>query len=262
MGLAAAEEIGKSGCHIVLIGRTPEKLDAAVNELQKMRISAERVAGDVAEWKSMQAAAAYAAAQGEIVSVVHCAGVSPKMAAPEEILKIDAIGTIHVGHAFLPVMKSGSCLLNVASMAAHLSPMKIFPFYRLSETDALSFFDEFMHEILKVPPGKRNGMAYQLAKQFVIWFSKRMAVQYGKGGVRVCSISPGHFHTPMENFEGQKGTGYQMAIAGALGRVGEACEIGRMMAFMVSPEASYLTGTDLLYDGGTMAAIATQKEFA
>jgi NAD(P)-dependent dehydrogenase (short-subunit alcohol dehydrogenase family) len=41
---------------------------------------------------------------------------------------------------------------------------------------------------------------------------------------------------------------------GALGRMGEPVEIARLMAFVAGPDASYLTGTDILCDGGTMAA--------
>ena len=45
------------------------------------------------------------------------------------------------------------------------------------------------------------------------------------------------------------------ALRGALGRLGEPEEIAKMMAFMVSDACSYLTGVDILYDGGTIAAV-------
>ena len=44
-------------------------------------------------------------------------------------------------------------------------------------------------------------------------------------------------------------------MRGALGRLGEPEEIAKMMAFMVSDACSYLTGVDILYDGGTIAAV-------
>ena len=80
-----------------------------------------------------------------------------------------------------------------------------------------------------------------------------MAVKYGKKGIRVVSISPGTFKTPMGEVEGEEAAAF--ALRGALGRLGEPEEIAKMMAFMVSDACSYLTGVDILYDGGTIAAV-------
>lgn len=260
MGLAAAKEIAKSGKHIIIIGRTISKLEDAINELKGLGISAEAHAGDVSSLKSMQDAAAYVSAQGNIRAVVLCAGISPEMGTYDQILDIDAIGTIHVDTAFAPYMGEGSCILNVSSMAAYQVPMKVMDFYPLAFTDIPAFRDGLMKACEQMPEGIRSGMAYVFSKQFVIWFSKRRAVKYGRQGIRVVSISPGHFRTPMEKYQGEEGVGTQMAREGALGRVGDPSEIARMMAFMVSPEASYLCGTDILYDGGTIAAIEAKSE--
>lgn len=255
MGLAAAEEVGKTGAHIIIVGRTVAKLENAVADLKSKGISAEAYAGDVCNADSMNAVADYAASKGEICAVIHSAGVSPAMGEYKTIIEIDALGTINVDNAFLPKLKAGSCLLNVASMSAYMMPQQVYEFYPCAMENLDAFRDGLTKKIEELPDDKRKGMAYLISKQFDIWFSKMMAVKYGADGIRVCSISPGHFHTPMENFEGKEGTGYQMAIEGAMRRVGEACEIGRMMAFMVSPAASYLAGTDFLYDGGTIAAL-------
>ncbi len=56
----------------------------------------------------------------------------------------------------------------------------------------------------------------------------------------------------MGELEGEAAASF--AKQGALGRVGDPMEIARMMAFMVSDECSYLTGVDILYDGGSIAA--------
>lgn len=260
MGLAAAKEVGKTGKHIILVGRTVSKLEGAVAELESLGISAEAYGGDVSNAESMKAAAAYAAGQGVIKAVIHCAGVSPQMTDYVSVLEIDALGTVYVDQAFAPLMGEESCILNVSSMSAYMSPYTVYDFYSLVFTDIEAFKAGFLKLFEAVPQEYRAGMAYAQSKQFCIWYSKRMAIKYGRRGVRVVSISPGHFHTPMENYEGKEGQGTQMARAGALGRVGEAYEIGRMMAFMVSPQASYLCGVDLLYDGGTVAAVDAKKE--
>ena len=260
MGLAAAKEVGKTGKHIILIGRTASKLEGAAAELKSLDISAEAYAGDVSDPESMKKAASYAADQGKIQAVIHSAGVSPQMTDYVSILEIDALGTVYVDQAFAPLMGEEGCILNVSSMSAYMSPFTVYDFYPMVFTDIDAFKAGFLKLFEKAPEEHRTGMAYALSKQFCIWYSKRMALQYGRKGIRVVSISPGHFHTPMENYEGNEGHGTQLARAGALGRVGEAYEIGRMMAFMVSPMASYLCGVDLLYDGGTVAAIDAKKE--
>ncbi|MBQ8663841.1 MAG: SDR family oxidoreductase [Eubacterium sp.] len=93
-----------------------------------------------------------------------------------------------------------------------------------------------------------------LQAQIRCW--QHAAVKYGSSGLRIVSISPGTFATPMGILEGEAAS--SLALQGALGRVGDPVEIARMMAFMVSDACSYLTGVDILYDGGSIAALRTK----
>lgn len=104
----------------------------------------------------------------------------------------------------------------------------------------------------------RNPRTYTFSKNFVIWYTSRVAVKYGKKGIRVVSISPGTFKTPMGEVEGEEAASF--ALRGAMGRLGEPEEIAKMMAFMVSEECSYLCGVDILYDGGSIAAMQAMME--
>ncbi len=85
-----------------------------------------------------------------------------------------------------------------------------------------------------------------------------MAVRYGEKGIRIVSISPGTFKTPMGEVEGEVAAGF--ALRGAMGRLGEPEEIAKMMAFMVSDECSYLSGVDILYDGGAISSMKAMQE--
>ena len=64
--------------------------------------------------------------------------------------------------------------------------------------------------------------------------------------------------TPMGEIEGEQAASF--ALRGAMGRLGEPEEIAKMMAFMVSDECSYLCGVDILYDGGSVAAMKAMQE--
>ena len=96
--------------------------------------------------------------------------------------------------------------------------------------------------------------ATQLSKNFVIWYSKRIAAQFGGRGARVVSVSPGSFDTPMGQLEADAGAG-ALAALGALKRFGRPAEIAELLAFCAGDKPGYLTGADIICDGGVMAAM-------
>ena len=84
----------------------------------------------------------------------------------------------------------------------------------------------------------------------------------GRPGARINSISPGVTATPMgeEELAGPHGDGMrEMVAASAAGRVGTPEEIAAATAFLLGPDAGYVTGTDLLVDGGMVAALLAPR---
>lgn len=259
MGLEAAKILGKEQ-KIILVGRTVSKLENAIAELKALGIDAEAYPGDASDRESVKKLAAYAASQGPVKTVVHAAGVSPHMTSGEKIFAINAVGTINIDEEFAEVMCEGSCILNVSSMSAYMLPADRVPkqIYKLALSDVAAFQGAMNQAIASVPEEQKTGMAYTISKNFVVWYTSRAAVKYGKKGIRVVSISPGTFNTPMGEVEGEEAASF--ALRGALGRLGEPEEIAKMMAFMVSDACSYLCGVDVLYDGGAVAAMQAMME--
>lgn len=259
MGLEAAKILGKEQ-KIILVGRTVSKLENAIAELKALGIDAESYPGDASDRESVKKLAAYAASQGTVKTVIHAAGVSPHMADGEKIFKINAVGTINIDEEFAEVMGAGSCILNVSSMSAYMMPADRVPkqVYKMALSDVAAFEGAVKQIITSVPEDQRPGMAYSMSKNFVVWYTARQAVKLGKKGIRVVSISPGTFKTPMGEVEGEQAASF--ALRGAMGRLGEPEEIAKMMAFMVSDECSYLCGVDVLYDGGSVAAMNAMME--
>lgn len=261
MGLEVAKIVGKD-MKVILTGRTVAKLDNAIKELNALGIEAEAYPCDVSDQGSVDKLAAYAAGQGIVKVLIHAAGVSPHMASAEQIFAINAVGTVYVDKAFAKVMEAGSVILNVSSMSAYMLSADRVPkqVYKLALEDTEAFLAGAKQILGAVPEQQRNGTAYTISKNFVVWYTERQALAYGKKGIRVVSISPGTFATPMGEIEGEEAASF--AKCGALGRVGDPVEIANMMAFMVSDAASYLTGVDILYDGGTIASLNARKEDA
>lgn len=244
---------------VVISGRTVAKLENAIAELKAAGVDAEPFACDASDRASVQALADFAAGLGTVDTVIHAAGVSPHMADAMKIFSINAAGTINVDEVFGEAMADGGVILNVASMSAYMLPADRVPYqlYQASALGADALVGGFAQALEQVPAEMATGMAYTMSKNFVVWYTKQQAVKLGKRGIRVVSISPGTFLTPMGEVEGEEAA--QFGNNGALGRCGEPIEIARMMAFMVSDQASYLTGTDILYDGGSVAALEVRQ---
>lgn len=260
MGLATAKLLGGLH-HLVLVGRTEEKLRKAQKLLQEGGAEVDICPGDVSDKAFVASLAAFAKELGDVKVVIHSAGVSPHMTTADQIFRINAIGTMNVDLAFAEVMDQG-VILNVSSMSGYIPSGDRVPLalYRMAMDNEAAFEAGINKMFEMIPEEYRTGMAYSTSKNFVIWFTKRISLKYGRKGLRILSIAPGTFNTPMNDYEAEDAVPF--ALAGAMGRVGEPEEIAKMMAYLVSDQCSYLCGADVLFDGGSIAQMEKDKEDA
>lgn len=95
---------------------------------------------------------------------------------------------------------------------------------------------------------------YSASKGSVRAMSRAAATQYGRAGIRVNAVFPGIIETPMtKNLEATKGYVEQMVAATPLQRLGQPEDIANAVLFLASDESSYITGAELVIDGGFSA---------
>lgn len=253
MGLATAKILGKDN-YIIIAGRTVKKLDNALEELRAEGIEAEAFACDISDRASLDKLARYARSIGVISSVIHAAGMSPHMGDAKKIMEANALGTINVNEAFYSVMEQGSCVIDIASMSGYFIPKFIIPAkaFKYSRTDKRLFIKKMMGRVNIFPKKLRSDISYSISKNFVIWYAKTDAAKFGQKGIRVLSVSPGSFETPMGEVE--KDEAGRMIKYCAIKRFGYVEEIANLLAFCAGDKVGYLTGTDIICDGGCVAS--------
>lgn len=255
IGLATAEIIGTKNT-ILLADVDQSRLDAAKTALAEHGVQAETTTCDITDPVSVASLVQKAQSLGTIQSVVHTAGISPQMGDPFRIATVNALGTIMITEGFLAVAHPGFAIVNVASMGGYNLPKLIVPkrAYKLAFTNPNKLIKKIARRSHLAPKTMRSGLSYALSKNFVIWYSQAIAEKFGAKNARILSVSPGSIDTRMGQLEKDHGAGAMVDVS-ALKRFGAPNEIAAILAFCASPEASYLTGTDILCDGGTMAAI-------
>lgn len=253
MGLATARIMGKSH-YVIICGRSIQKLEKATAQLKAEDIECEAYSCDVSNQQIVRELAIYAKKLGNVQAVIHAAGMSPHMDNAQKIMQANALGTIYINEEFSKVMEFGSCIVDVSSMSAYLTPKLIMPqgAYKFSLTDKTRFMKKMMIRVNLFPKNLRSSIAYCISKHFDIWYAKKNAGLYGDKGIRVVSVSPGNFETPMGKLEEKEADKFTKSAA--IKRFGNACEIAFLLSSIVDSRNGYLTGVDILCDGGIVAS--------
>ena len=106
--------------------------------------------------------------------------------------------------------------------------------------------------------GGEKAVSYCAAKGGMVVMTKAMAIDHGPEGIRVNCLSPGDVKTPMMDADardqGMTVAEYEAAASQRpMGRVGTSEELARAALFLASDDSSYMTGANLVVDGGGIA---------
>lgn len=253
MGMAAARRLGER-YRVLLTDIDEQRLEARVASLNEEGCDASGFACDVTDARSVASLAERAGELAPIRVIAHVAGLSPSMGDWQTIMRVNLIGVHHVVDAFLPLATQGTAALLISSLAGHISPEP--------EPDIVALLDSPLEQRFIEQLGSRVGdrmttqLSYQLSKFALMRLCRQRASAWGARGARILSLSPGLIATPMGALEFERQPlKYDLLAKTPLGREGTMLEIADAIEFLTSDRASFISGVDLLVDGGIAAAL-------
>jgi len=258
MGLACAGRLVDMVDRLVLVDLDEAGLTATAGDLstRTARAVVDTFVLDVTDDAGLQQLADRTRELGTLRSVAHAAGISPTMADWKRIFAVDLVGTARLAEALRPLVTTGTAMVCFASMAAtFLGDAGPPAADQALDAPLDARLLDRLHDALG-PSVEEPGAAYAWAKRGVRRFVQREAVRVGALGGRVCSVSPGSIDTPQGRQEAEQQPFMETILQRTpLGRLGRADELAAVVAFLLSDEASFLTGVDVLVDGGVCAAL-------
>jgi meso-butanediol dehydrogenase/(S,S)-butanediol dehydrogenase/diacetyl reductase len=230
IGEGIARRFSAEGACVVLAGRTREKLEAVAATLPGERTLVKVT--DVSRYRQVEALVEAAVRKfGRLDVMVNNAGIAPEGKVTEASLEdweatmgTNAGGVFHGCRAAMPhLVQTRGCIINMASVSG------------LGGDWGLSF--------------------YNASKGAIINFTRALALDHGKDGVRVNAVAPSFTLTPMtEDMQGDRKLLAKFKERMPLGRPATPADIAGVVAFLASEDAAMVTGVCLPVDGGVTAS--------
>lgn len=260
MGRATSLRAADEGYDLLLADLSLPRLEQLAAECSGTGGSVTCRGLDVTQPASIAALVDTLAASGGVDGLVHTVGLSPQMADARTIIDVDLVGTVALIEAVRPWLNPGAAAVCIASMSAYMVP----PNADIDAVLADPLADNFFHKLDELAGAghalDHPGMAYAYAKRALKQYVADHSSGWGTQGRRLVSISPGLIDTDMGRLENAAMENFDaMRALVALGRLGAPEDIAHTALFLLSDKAGYITGCDILVDGGFVAAMNRQQ---
>jgi NAD(P)-dependent dehydrogenase (short-subunit alcohol dehydrogenase family) len=232
LGKAMALALAGEGVKIALVGRDQAKLAEALAEVRATGVDAEAFAADVSDEAQIATLESRIAARlGHAQILINNAGINLRKEITEftleewrRVMDTNLTGVFLMCRAFAPGMKGTGYgrIINLTSIMSHVSL-----------------------------PGRG---AYSASKSALLGLTRALALELAPHAITVVGISPGPFATEMNTTLMQNPDVNSFFLSRIpLGRWGEVKDIGQLALYLCSEHASFITGTDIVIDGGWLA---------
>ena len=232
LGKAIARSLGSNGAKLALIARGRDALSAAAGEIQSTGAEVETFQADITDEKQVSRIERDILSRfGHVDILVNNAGINVRKRLEEfsleewnGVLAANLTSVFLMCRAFVPQMKGCGYgrIINLASIMSHVS--------------------------------MSGRAAYSASKAGLLGLTKALALELASEGITVVAISPGPFATEMNTpWIQDPNINRQFVSRIPIGRWGSAEEVGQLASYLCSPEAGFITGTDILIDGGWTA---------
>lgn len=251
MGIACARRIG-SGYRLLLVDNNPDRVGAAVEALVADGFAADGLVLDIADPMSISSLVERTREHGRLRALVHTAAVSQSLApTADHIYDVNLIGTAHLLDALLPLSEPGTVGIVIASMGAQFISIP----EDVERQLALGAADRLKAAVATLPDFDNKNKAYLIAKRGNQLRVEAEALTWAEHGARLVSISPGIISTAQGRLEMREHPVVEELVRECpAGRIGTPEDIASTVEWLISPQASFVTGVDIRVDGGTIAA--------
>jgi NAD(P)-dependent dehydrogenase (short-subunit alcohol dehydrogenase family) len=260
MGQAVSRLFGAE-MDLALTGNSQNRLDAFAQVLEHEGFTVRAsIGGSLENSGTLDALGAAVDEAGGFGALVHTAGVSPAQSDWRRIVTVNLVATERLLRKLEQGLLPGSAAVLISSMGGHMAPADPAIDAVLAEPLADGLFEK-LGPLLAAHCDKSDAWAlgsaaYLSAKREVIRICERRAVEWGRKGARIVSISPGMIKTPMALRETAENLAPRAVLAATpLGRWGTPMDIAAVARFLASDAASFVSGCDLRVDGGVTAAL-------
>ena len=237
---------------LILTDYSQELVDEAVEKLQKEGFDVSGIACDITDKNDIEKLTKFVAEKGSLKAFIHTAGVSGTEKDLKKLYDIDLVATELLIDAFYEIAEQNSVAVLLSSMMAHTIPPNEAYDEALSNPQNAASFD-----IVSQSAENNSDTMYNFVKRGVLLLSHKNVDKWGEKGARIVTVSPGVIETPMALKAAEEHPEQMEMIKKAtpLQRNGQPEDIADVVYFLTSDAARFITGTDILVDGGVIQNI-------
>lgn len=250
LGTSCAQVLRKH--KLVITDYSIDDVDKAVEKLTAEGYDAVGIACDITKKDDVKKLMEFSLNQGNFGGLIHTAGVSGSAKNTKKVFDIDLVGTDIIIEEFYKTAVKDSVLILFSSIMGHtIPPNAQYDEALLDPQNEISFstVNRFVNDDADI--------MYNFAKRGVLLLCKENALRYGQKGARIVSVSPGVIMTPM-GIKAAEEHPERMNVLKKLtpmGRNGTPEDIAEVVKFLISKKAQFITGSDILIDGGIVTQL-------